>query len=92
MTAAGTTGLDHATKHSTVSYQRAGEMIAQRELEVTQLLAKAEQADSTPLEEGLSIPEEVVRRQERQAKLAVARAQIEARAKARAGRPTCLRS
>src|SRR5664280_3612572 len=48
------------------------------------LLAKAEQADSTPLEEGLTIPQEVQRRQERKAKLAAARAEIEARAKARA--------
>jgi hypothetical protein len=54
------------------------------DLEVQELLAKAEQADSTPLQEGLSIPEEVQRRQERKAKLAAARAEIEARAKARA--------
>jgi Transposase DDE domain len=58
--------------------------IDQLDLEVQELLAKAEQADSTPLEEGLSIPQEVQRRQERKAKLAAARAEIEARAKARA--------
>ena len=49
-----------------------------------ELLAKAEQADSTPLEAGLTIPHEVQRRQERKAKLTAARAEIEARAKARA--------
>ena len=73
----------HASKHAAVSYQRAGEMITQLELEVAQLLAKAEGADATPLEEGLKIPEEIVRRQERKAALAKARAQIEARAQAR---------
>ncbi len=79
----GTKVLANASKHSAVSYQRAGEMIAQLELEVTQLLAKAEQADATPLQAGLSIPEEITRRQERKAALAQARAEIEARAHAR---------
>ena len=39
----------------------------QLELEVAQWLEKADQADSTPLDEGLTIPEEITRRQERQA-------------------------
>ena len=80
----GTKVLANASKHAAVSYQHAGKTIEQLELEVKELLSKAEQADSTPLEEGLSIPEEVQRRQERKAKLAEARAEIEARAKARA--------
>jgi hypothetical protein len=79
----GTKVLAHASKYSAVSYQRAGEMIQQLELEVQQLLAKAEQADATPLQDGLTIPEEITRRQERQAALARARAEIEARAQAR---------
>ena len=79
----GTKVLANASKHSAVSYQRAGEMIQQLELEVQQLLAKAEQADATPLQDGLSIPEEITRRQERKAALAQARAEIEARAQAR---------
>ena len=41
---------------------------------------KAEDADRTPLDDALSIPAEVQRRQERQAQLAQARAEIEARA------------
>ena len=53
------------------------------DLEVEQLLAKAESANATPLEEGLRIPDEIVRRQKRKAALAKARAQIEARAQAR---------
>lgn len=79
----GTKVLANASKHSAVSYQRAGEMIVQLELEVQQLLAKAEQADATPLQDGLSIPAEITRRQERKAALAQARVEIEARAQAR---------
>jgi len=79
----GTKVLANASKHSAVSYQRAGEMIAQLELEVAQLLAKADQADATPLQDGLTIPEEIIRRQERQAALAQARAEIEASTQAR---------
>jgi hypothetical protein len=41
---------------------------------VQQLLAKAEQADATPLQDGLTIPDEITRRQERKAALAQARA------------------
>ena len=80
----GTKVLANASKHAAVSYEHAGKTIQQLELEVQELLTKAEQADSTPLEEGLTIPHEVQRRQERKAKLAAARAEIEARAKARA--------
>ena len=80
----GTKVLANASKHASVSYEHAGKSIQQLDLEVKELLAKAEQADSTPLQEGLSIPQEVQRRQERKAKLAAARAEIEARAKARA--------
>ena len=79
----GTKVLANASKHAAVSYDRAGEMIRQLELEVEQLMKKAEQADATPLEEGLTIPGEILRRQERKAALAKARAEIEARAQAR---------
>lgn len=75
--------LANASKHSAVSYERAGEMIQELELEVEQLLKKAEQTDATPLEDGLTIPGEIMRRQERKAALAKARAEIEARAQAR---------
>ena len=79
----GTKIAANASKHSAVSYERAGQMIAQLEGEVQQLLAKAEQADATPLQDGLTIPGEIVRRQERKAALEKARSAIEARAKAR---------
>jgi hypothetical protein len=55
----------------------------QLDLEIAQLLRKAEEADATPLADGLTIPVEVRRRQERKAQLARARAEMEARAYAR---------
>jgi transposase len=80
----GTKVAANASKHSAVSYERAGQMMEQLELEVKQLVAKAEGADSTPLADGLSVPDEIARRQERLAKLAEARRVIEERAKERA--------
>jgi transposase len=82
----GTKVLAHASKHAAVSYEHAGKSIERLDLEVKALLAKAEQADSTPLPDGLSIPEEIIRRQERKAALQKARAEIEARARARYAR------
>ncbi len=80
----GTKVLANASKHSAVSYKRAGEQMQQIDLEIAALLRKAEEADSTPLEDGLSIPKEVERRAERKAMLARARAEMEARAYAKA--------
>ncbi len=79
----GTKVMAHASKHAAVSYAHAGKTIQQLELEIQALLTKAEQADSTPLQDGLSIPAEITRRQERKAALQKARAEIEARARAR---------
>ena len=76
----GTKILANASKHSEVSYAYAGEKMEQLKLEIDQLLQKAEQADSTPLQDGLSIPVEIQRRSKRLEKLAQARAEIEARA------------
>ena len=80
----GTKVAANASKHAAVSYERAGEQIAQLELEVKQLMGKAEAADSTPLADGLSVPGEIARRQERKARLEEARRVIEQRAKERA--------
>ncbi len=79
----GTKLMANASKHSAVSYEHAGKTIEQLDLEIRELMAKAEQADSTPLQDGLSIPDEITRRQERKAALAKARAEVEARARAR---------
>jgi len=85
----GTVGLDgtkihaNASRHSALSYEHAGKIEAQLKAEVGELMAKAEAADRADLPDGLSIPDELARREERLAKLAVARAKIEARAKER---------
>lgn len=80
----GTKILANASKHAANSYGKAGELIATLENEVSQLIAKAEDADSTPLEDGLSIPQEIARRETRKAQLQAAREVIEARARERA--------
>ena len=80
----GTKILANASKHSAVSYEKSAEMMQELDLEIAQLLKKAEEADSAPLEDGLTVPDEIVRRQERKAKLAAARAEMEARAAVRA--------
>jgi transposase len=76
--------LASASKHAAASYGWAGQQLQALGLEIEALLAKAEQADATPLEDGLSVPEEIERRQQRKAKLAQARAEMEARALVRA--------
>ena len=80
----GTKILASASRHSAVSYERAGAQLHQVELEIEQLLAKAEAADSTPLQDGLTIKDELARRHVRKAALARARAEMEARAYAKA--------
>jgi len=91
LTRVGTVSVDgtkiqaNASKHAAVSYARAGEMIAQLELEVQELLHRAQQAEAQESKEGLDIPAELTRREDRQAALAQARQVIEARAKELAG-------
>jgi transposase len=82
----GTIALDgtkihaNASRHSALSYGHAQKLEAQLEAEVKELLARAEAADQEPLPEGLSIPQELSRREERLAAIRQAKAQIEARA------------
>ena len=63
----------NASKHSAVSYKRAGEQIEFLRAEVAKLVAKAEGEDGKPLEDGLSIPEEIGRREDRIKRLEEAR-------------------
>jgi len=82
----GTIALDgtkihaNASRHSALSYGHAQKIEAQLEAEVKEMLARAETADQEPLPEGLSIPEELSRREERLAAIREAKAQIEVRA------------
>jgi hypothetical protein len=85
----GTVALDgtkmhaNASRHSALSYEQAGKIEAQLKAEVADLLAKAEAADQADVPDGMSVPEELARRQVRLAKLAEARAKIKARAQER---------
>ena len=88
----GTVALDgtkihaNASRHSALSYEHAGKIEAQLQAEVAELMAKAEAADQADVPDGMSIPEELARREERLAEIARARATIEARAKERYAR------
>jgi len=87
LTQVGTVSIDgtkiqaNASKHAAVSYQRAGEMIEQLELEVKELMERVEQAEAKESKETLDIPAELARREKRVAALKQAREVIEARAK-----------
>ena len=79
----GTKILANASKHSAISHGHAVKQIQLAEDQIAQLLQKAEDADTTPLQDGLTIPAEIKRRRDRLAKLHEAKAAMEARAKQR---------
>ena len=88
----GTVALDgtkihaNASRHSALSYEHAAKIEAQLQAEVADLLAKAEAADQADVPDGMSVPEELARREQRLAAIAKARATIEAQAKERQAR------
>ena len=88
----GTVALDgtkihaNASRHSALSYEHAGKLEAQLQAEVAELMAKAEAADQADVPDGMSVPEELARREQRPAAIARAKATIEARAKERHAR------
>lgn len=81
----GTVALDgtklkaNASRHSALSYGHAKKLEKQLQREVRQLLKLAEQADAADIPDGMSIPEELERREARLAALAEAKQKIEAR-------------
>lgn len=79
----GTKILANASKHSAVSHGHAVEQMRLLEEEIAALLARAAAADSAPLRDGLSIPAEIERRQERMEKLKAAAAVMRERAQER---------
>lgn len=85
----GTVALDgtkvhaNASRHRALSYGHARKIEKQLKREVKQLLRLAEQADGAHLPDGMSIPEELERRELRLAAIADAKAKIEARAQER---------
>jgi transposase len=88
----GTVALDgtkvhaNASRHSALSYEHASRLEAQLKAEVGELMALAEAADSADVPDGMSVPEELARREERLARIAAAKATIEARAEERFAR------
>src|SRR5580704_12520996 len=88
----GTVALDgtkihaNASRHSALSYEHAGKIEAQLKAEVADLMARAEAADQADAPDGMSIPEELARRETRLAEIAKAKAVIEARARERHAR------
>ena len=79
----GTKILANASKHSAMSHGHLQEQMKLAEQQIDELLAKAEDADSAPLQDGLSIPDEIQRREERLIKLREAKKVMEERAKVR---------
>lgn len=88
----GTVALDgtkihaNASRHSALSYAHASQIEAQLQAEVAELMALAEAADQADVPDGLSVPHELARREERLARLAEAKTKIEARARERFAR------
>ena len=85
----GTVALDgtkihaNASRHSALSYGHAKKIEKQLKKEVQQLLRLAERADAKDIPDGMSIPEELERREVRLAAIAEAKAKIQARAEER---------
>jgi transposase len=86
----GTVSLDgtkvhaNASRHSAMSYGHGKKLEAKLKAEVAELMKRAEAANARDLPDGMNLPEELSRRQERLAAIAAAKAKIEARVKAEA--------
>jgi len=72
-----------ASKSKAVSYKRLTQLESRLRQEVHELFVLAEKADKSALPEGMDLPEEIARREDRLSRLAQARAALEARAKER---------
>jgi len=70
----------NASRHSALSYARANQVEAQLQAEVKELMALAAAADQADVPDGMSVPEELARRETRLERIAEAKAAIEARA------------
>ncbi len=85
----GTVSLDgtkihaNASRHSALSYGHCEKIESHLKAEVQELLALAEAADQSEVPDGMNLPDEITRREDRLAAIATAKAKIEARAKER---------
>ena len=73
----------NASRHSALSHGHIEKLETQLKAEVQELLALAESADQADIPDGVSLPEEIKRREDRLAVMAAAKAKIAARAAAR---------
>lgn len=73
----------NASRHSALSHGHIEKLEVQLKAEVQELLSLAEQADQADVPDGVSLPEEIKRREDRLAAMAVAKAKIAARAEER---------
>ena len=74
----------NASKHCSVRYGPAGELIGQLRLEIAALMERAEAADAGAAEDPQALPKEIARREALCARLDAARRRLEAQARARA--------
>jgi len=79
----GTKVKANASKHQALSWQYANKLEKQLKGEVEELLRQAERADQSVIPDGMSIPEELERRENRLEAIAKAKQEIERRAEER---------
>ncbi|MDA8396297.1 MAG: IS1182 family transposase [Actinomycetota bacterium] len=85
----GTVSLDgtkvhaNASRHRALSYGHAEKIEAKLEAEVQELMKLAEKADQTAVPDGVNLPDEIKRREDRLVAIRDAKAKLEARAKER---------
>jgi len=70
----------NASKHKALSYEHASKLEVQLKAEVADLLKKAESADKADIPDGMNVPEELQRREQRLSAIAAAKTEIERRA------------
>ena len=75
----GTKMKANASRHSALSWGHANRLEKQLKTEVDELMRLAEEADAEDIPDGMSLPEELSRREDRLAAIARAKAEIEAR-------------
>lgn len=79
----GTKIAANASKHRALSWEHANKIEAQLRQEVQLLLKLAEDSDSRPLNDGLDVPAEIARREQRLGAIAQAKTKIKQRARER---------
>ena len=79
----GTKIAANASKHRALSWEHANKIEAQLREEVQLLLKLAEDSDSRPVNDGLDVPAEIARREQRLGAIAQAKTKIEQRARER---------